>query len=76
MILCGVLHVAYQSSERVTGEYMVCILFSGYMVLAKGSNDNRKLAVVACLYILDMAIDVLANGNGTLGHFLEVHFMG
>ncbi|OXV09890.1 hypothetical protein Egran_02346 [Elaphomyces granulatus] len=63
MILCGVLHVAYQSSERVTGEYMVCILFSGYMVLAKGSTDNRKLAVVACLYILDMTIDVLANGK-------------
>jgi hypothetical protein len=43
---------------------MVCILFPGYMVLARGGSDNRKLSVVACLYILDTTIDVLANGKG------------
>lgn len=64
MILCGVLHVAYQSTEQVTGEYMVCILFHGYMVFARGCDDYRKLQVVACLYVLDMSIDTLINGKG------------
>jgi hypothetical protein len=66
MILCGVLHIAYHSSKGVTGEYMICILFPGYMVLVRGGNENHKLTVVACLYILDMTIDVLDNGKGKL----------
>jgi len=46
---------------------MVCTLFHGYMVLARPCDDYRKLQVVACLYVLDMSIDTLANGKGKNG---------
>ncbi|KAL1962172.1 hypothetical protein VTN77DRAFT_518 [Rasamsonia byssochlamydoides] len=66
--LCGVLHVAYKSTDRITGEYMICILFPSYLVLARGGYDNRKLIVVASLYVLDMTVDILSNGQGLVCH--------
>lgn len=64
MCLCGVLHVAYQSSEAVQGEYMVCVLFSSHFLLARIDEDYRKLQAVACLYVCDMKIDALSTGRG------------
>ncbi|KKA19997.1 Rho guanyl nucleotide exchange factor [Rasamsonia emersonii CBS 393.64] len=66
--LCGVLHVAYKSTDRITGEYMICILFPSYLVLARGGYENRKLSVVASLYVLDMTVDILSNGQGLVCH--------
>lgn len=62
--VCGALHVAYQSTDRIVGEYMVCVLFPSYLVLARPAYDPRKVTVVASLYVLDTTIDILSNGQG------------
>jgi hypothetical protein len=64
MILCGVLHVAYQTAETTSGDFMVCVLFNRYMLFAKGSDDLRRLEAVACVYLANVKIDVLQNGQG------------
>ena len=63
--VCGVLHVAYKTPDRITGEYLVCTLFPGYMVLARPGSESRKLVVVASLYVPDMTVDIVSNGKGT-----------
>ncbi|KAJ9236300.1 hypothetical protein DTO166G5_4062 [Paecilomyces variotii] len=68
LILCGVLYVAYESTEGIMGDYMVCVLFHGYMVLCRHSDGSRKLQLVASIYVLDMRIDVLTNGIGLHCH--------
>ncbi|CRG90872.1 Rac guanine nucleotide exchange factor JJ [Talaromyces islandicus] len=64
LILCGVLHVAYSSPNSVNGQYLACILFSSYILLAKPRNDTRRLTLVASIYLLDMTVDTLMNGQG------------
>ncbi|KAL1859928.1 hypothetical protein Plec18170_001875 [Paecilomyces lecythidis] len=64
LILCGVLYVAYETSEGIMGDYMVCVLFHGYMVLCRYSDESRKLQLVASIYVLDMRIDLLTSGKG------------
>ncbi|RAH55800.1 Rho guanyl nucleotide exchange factor [Aspergillus piperis CBS 112811] len=62
--LCGVLHITYQTPEYITGGYMVCILFTYHFVIAKPSDDYRRLEPLTCLYIPDMKIDSIRNGEG------------
>lgn len=64
MLLCGVLHVTYQTTETITGEFMVCVLFNRYMLFAKGINDLRRLEAVASVYLDKAKIEVLQNGRG------------
>lgn len=70
MTLCGVLHVAYQANAYqatetiVTGEFMVCALFSRYLLFAKGVDDLRRLEAVACVCLDKVKIDALQNGRG------------
>ncbi|KAJ5161394.1 hypothetical protein N7492_006786 [Penicillium capsulatum] len=65
VILCGVLHVTYQAPEQhTTGEFMVSALFGCYFLLARSTEDFRRLEVVACIYIDDLKMDAVQNGRG------------
>lgn len=64
MILCGVLHVTYQTSEQITGDFMVCVLFNTYFFIAKVVGDSHRLEVVACIYMDDLKMDTIQNGRG------------
>ncbi|KAJ5639080.1 uncharacterized protein N7484_006942 [Penicillium longicatenatum] len=64
MILCGVLHVTYQTSELITGDFMVCVLFNSYFLIAKVIDDSHRLEVVACIYMDDLKMDTIQNGRG------------
>lgn len=64
MTLCGVLHVTYQTPEQTIGDFMVCILFKCYFILAKGTDDPRRLEIVACIYMDDLKMDYIQNGRG------------
>lgn len=72
MILCGVLHVAYQTAETTSGDFMVCVLFNRYMLFAKGSDDLRRLEAVACVYLDNVKIDVLQNGQGECSNWASL----
>lgn len=56
--------MAYHSPSAITGQYLVCILFPGYMVLAKPGSDFRRLTLVASIYLSDMTVDSSVNGQG------------
>lgn len=56
--------MAYQSPNSITGQYLVCILFPGYMVLAKTGSDSRTLTLFASIYLSDMTVDSSMNGQG------------
>ena len=71
LTLCGVLHITYQTSDYITGGYMVCILFPYHLLIAKPSDDYRRLRAVACLFISDLKIDSLRNGEGKATAFLD-----
>lgn len=58
--------MAYQSPNGITGQYLACILFPGYMVLAKPGSDSRRLALIASIYLSDMTVDSSMNGQGRL----------
>lgn len=64
MILCGVLHVTYQTSEQITGDFMVCVLFNNYFLIAKIIDDSHRLEAVACIYMDDLKMDTIQNGRG------------
>ncbi|WEW61555.1 hypothetical protein PRK78_007045 [Emydomyces testavorans] len=62
--VCGVLHIAYQTSEVVTGSYMVCALFESYVLLAISSSDREKFKVMAIIFIRGSRLEEAANGIG------------
>ncbi|KAJ5909406.1 hypothetical protein N7504_004049 [Penicillium tannophilum] len=64
MILCGVLHVTYQTSEQIAGDFMVCVLFNNYFLIAKIIDDSHRLEAVACIYMDDLKMDTIQNGRG------------
>lgn len=64
MNLCGVLHVTYQIPGQTTGDFMVCVLFNSYLLLAKGQEDVRRLEVVACIFLGDLKEETVQNGQG------------
>ncbi|PLB50127.1 Dbl homology domain-containing protein [Aspergillus steynii IBT 23096] len=66
--LCGVLHVTYQTSNHLTGGYMVCVLFKNHFLLARVHDDFRRLQAVMCLYTSDVKIDTPRNGQGLSCH--------
>lgn len=65
VLLCGVLHVAFQTPERVKGQYMVCVLYKSCLVLAITSRSYTPYTVVACISLANGSIEEPDNGRGT-----------
>ncbi|PGG97136.1 hypothetical protein AJ80_09730 [Polytolypa hystricis UAMH7299] len=62
--VCGVLHVAYQTIDSVSGRYVMCALFSAYLLLAIPSEEHRKFTVLAILRTSDLKLEGVDNGTG------------
>ncbi|EGC49753.1 conserved hypothetical protein [Histoplasma capsulatum var. duboisii H88] len=62
--VCGALHVTYQAKDSVTGEYMLCCLFSKYLLLAAPCEDNRKFNAVAVILVQGASIEPADNCIG------------
>jgi hypothetical protein len=56
-VLCGVLHLAYQTKTQVRGAYGLCILFETHMILAVPARQAEKFDVVAVIDMLDLKIE-------------------
>ncbi|KAF3002534.1 hypothetical protein E8E13_007050 [Curvularia kusanoi] len=68
VLLCGVLHVAYQTPECVRGQYMICILYKTCLVLATTNRLNTFYNVVACIGLANGSIEESDNGRGIQCH--------
>lgn len=69
VLLCGVLHVAFQTPEsRVKGQYMVCVLYKSCLVLATTSRFHTPYTVVASIGLANASIEEADNGRGIQCH--------
>lgn len=66
--LCGVLHVAYETTEQIAGQYMLCVLYRSCMVLAKPNKSFSAYTVAAVISLLDAATEEADNGKGLQCH--------
>lgn len=66
ILLCGVLHVAYQTDNRVQGGYMLCMMFKDYLVVAAPAARNAKFDIVATIYLADANAVSTEDGRGIL----------
>ncbi|MCJ1401366.1 hypothetical protein MMC11_004578 [Xylographa trunciseda] len=67
-ILCGVLHVAYQSKQSVAGRYMLCTLFSSCLILGIPMDNGQNYIILASISLADLHIEALDNGKGLQCH--------
>jgi hypothetical protein len=65
VLLCGVLHVTYQTPERIKGQYMVCILYKSCLVLATVGRFQSPYTVVASIALANGNLEGSDNGRGT-----------
>ncbi|KAF2435530.1 hypothetical protein EJ08DRAFT_580532 [Tothia fuscella] len=64
VILCGVLHVTYNTVDRVNGQYMICMLYRSSLVVAVPSKDYSDYQVVAVIPLLNGSIEASDNSRG------------
>lgn len=65
--------MAYQSRSGIAGQYLVCILFPSYLVLAKSESDSRKLTLISSIFLSDMTVDSSMNGQGRSAVSCNLH---
>lgn len=65
IILCGALHVVWQSKGGVHGEYMAFILFRSCLILAVPQANTHFFNVVACIEMKTLRLEQADNGKGT-----------
>ncbi|KAJ4292492.1 hypothetical protein N0V90_009154 [Kalmusia sp. IMI 367209] len=68
VLVCGVLHVAYQTSDRVKGQYMVCVLYKSCLVLANAGRFFTPYSVIASIALANGSIEETDNGRGLQCH--------
>ncbi|KAK5134677.1 hypothetical protein LTR08_006192 [Meristemomyces frigidus] len=62
--LCGCLHVAYRSRERVKGYYTICILFDTHLLLAGAPDDQQRYSIFAGIALANTTIAECDNFKG------------
>ena len=68
VLLCGALHVAYQTPDRIKGSYLVCVLYKSCLVLATASRFHSPYTVVASIGLANASIEESDNGRGIQCH--------
>lgn len=66
ILLCGVLHATYQTKAAVEGEYMICLLFRTYLLLATLSTNGSGYETKFAIGLSDLRIEETDNGRGKL----------
>ncbi|PBP19580.1 hypothetical protein BUE80_DR009600 [Diplocarpon rosae] len=66
--LCGVLHVSWQSRTGVDGQYMICLLYRDFLLLALASKNEQTYTVQACVGLSEVRIEEVDNGRGLQCH--------
>lgn len=63
-ILCGVLHLAYQTKAQVQGTYGLCLLFAAHLVLSIPSRLSEKFDVIAVVHLSNLSMESTNDGRG------------
>ncbi|KAF2483224.1 hypothetical protein BDY17DRAFT_250617 [Neohortaea acidophila] len=62
--LCGCLHIAYRSKDRIKGLYAICILFDSTLLVAIANEDPSRYATLAGIPLANAAVVESDNGKG------------
>ncbi|RKF60055.1 putative dbl homology [Golovinomyces cichoracearum] len=62
--LCGVLHVSWQTQNGVDGQYLICLLYRDYLLLASSINYDQVYTIQACIGLTGVRIEGVDNGRG------------
>jgi hypothetical protein len=62
--LCGVLHVSWQTREGVDGQYLICLLYRDFLLLASASKTEQTYTVQACIGLSELRVEEIDNGRG------------
>lgn len=63
-ILCGVLHLAYQTKRQVKGGYGLCMLFEKHLVMAVLAKQAEEFDVIAPVRLSDLKMESASDGKG------------
>ena len=64
VLLCGVLHVTYETKTGVQGDYMVCLLFKSCLLLARLGAGGATYEITAGIGLSDLRVEETDNGRG------------
>lgn len=67
-MLCGVLHVAYDTLNGVKGDYMISILYRSSLVLALVNKNLATYDVFAVMPLNNARLEDSDNGRGSSCH--------
>ena len=62
--LCGVLHIAYQSTVAIGGSYALCVLFDEHLLVALPMGNTGRFEAIAILQLCDIKIASPTDGKG------------
>ncbi|KAE9988827.1 hypothetical protein EG328_007431 [Venturia inaequalis] len=68
VVLCGVLHVAYDTHNGIKGDYMISILYRSSLVLALVNKNLATYDVFAVMSLNNARLDDSDNGRGLQCH--------
>ncbi|KAH8889580.1 Dbl homology domain-containing protein [Thozetella sp. PMI_491] len=66
--LCGALHVCWQTTQGVDGQYMVVLLYRDWLCLATASKVDPIYTIQACIALANLKIEDVDNGRGLQCH--------
>jgi hypothetical protein len=72
VVLCGALHVAYDTNSGVKGQYMVSVLYRSSLVLALASKGLATYDVFAVISLISARLEDSDNGRGKMSHGLQL----
>jgi hypothetical protein len=62
-ILCGILHLAYQTKRQVKGGYGLCILSEGHLVMAIPAEQAEKFDATALIHLSALKMESASDGK-------------
>ncbi|KAE9381477.1 hypothetical protein N431DRAFT_476300 [Stipitochalara longipes BDJ] len=66
--LCGVLHVSWQTRDGVDGQYLICLLYRDFLILASATRTDQIYTIQACIGLCEVSIEEVDNGRGLQCH--------
>ncbi|KAF8444258.1 hypothetical protein BDZ91DRAFT_815850 [Kalaharituber pfeilii] len=64
VVLCGTLFAVWKDSKSVQGEYLACLLYKSYLLLATVSKSDLSLNVILVISLMNARIEDASQGSG------------
>lgn len=62
--LCGVLHASWQTKDGVDGQYLICLMYRDFLLLATAPKVDNMYVVQACIGLSQIRVEDVDNGRG------------